>query len=155
VAFSPDGHRIVSGSADDTLRLWDADTGQQIGAPLTGHTAEVWSTAFSPDGQRIVSGSNDNTLRLWNADTGQSIGQPLGGGRDHVSSVAFGPDGRRIVSGSDDDTVRLWPAPPQTAWSEILCNKLTDNMSHSQWHDWVSPHIDYIPLCPGLPIAPD
>ena len=43
VAVSPDGKRIVSGSADKTLRLWDADTGQPIGAPLTGHTDEVYS----------------------------------------------------------------------------------------------------------------
>ena len=41
MAFSPDGQRIVSGSADNTVRLWDADTGQPIGAPLTGHTDTV------------------------------------------------------------------------------------------------------------------
>jgi hypothetical protein len=67
VAFSPDGRRIVSGSSDNTLRLWDAATGKPIGPPLQGHTDPVVSVAFSPDGRRIVSGSDDNTLRLWDA----------------------------------------------------------------------------------------
>jgi flagellar biosynthesis GTPase FlhF len=67
VAFSPDGSRIVSGSDDKTLRLWDARTGQAIGQPLTGHQSAVWSVAFSPDGSRIVSGSSDNTVRVWDA----------------------------------------------------------------------------------------
>ena len=67
VAFSPDGQRIVSGSADKTLRVWDAATGQPVGEPLRGHEDGVWSVAFSPDGQRIVSGSADKTLRLWDA----------------------------------------------------------------------------------------
>ena len=110
VAFSPDGRRIVSGSGDKTLRLWDANTGQPIGAPLEGHKYRVLSVAFSPDGRRIVSGSVDKTLRLWDADTGQPIGAPLEGHKDDVSSVAFSPDGRRIVSGSRDKTLRLWDA---------------------------------------------
>ena len=71
VAFSPDGKRIVSGSDDKTVRLWDAATGQPIGQPLTGHTDWVYSVAFSPDGKRIVSGSWDNTVRVWDAATGQ------------------------------------------------------------------------------------
>jgi WD40 repeat protein len=66
--------------------------------------------------------------------------------------VAFSPDGTRLVSGSDDHTVRLWPA---VASPTDLCNKLTANMSHKQWHDWVSPHIRYIQVCPNLPIPAD
>ena len=71
VAFSPDGKRIASGSADKTVRLWDAATGQPVGQPLTGHTDAVNSVAFSPDGKRIASGSDDRTVRLWDAETGQ------------------------------------------------------------------------------------
>jgi WD40 repeat protein len=70
VAFSPDGRRIVSGSADNSLRLWDAASGKPIGPPLQGHTDSVLSVAFSPDGRRIVSGSADNSLRLWDAASG-------------------------------------------------------------------------------------
>ena len=71
VAFSPDGtpHRLRQ--CDETVRLWDADTGNPIGQPLTGHTDTVISVAFSPDGTRIASGSDDNTVRVWDADTGQ------------------------------------------------------------------------------------
>ena len=70
VAFSPDGSRIVSGSNDVTIRLWDVSTGQQIGEPLTGHSSYVNSVAFSPDGSLIVSGSENETIRLWDVSTG-------------------------------------------------------------------------------------
>ncbi len=106
VAFSPDGQRIVSGSGDNTVRLWDLK-GQAIGQPFRGHQGSVYSVAFSPDGQRIVSGSDDNTLRLWDLK-GQAIGQPFRGHERGVWSVAFSPVGQRFVSGSDDNTLRLW-----------------------------------------------
>ncbi|KAL4062785.1 hypothetical protein V8B97DRAFT_2091404 [Scleroderma yunnanense] len=110
VAFSPDGTRIVSGSDDKTVRVWDTDRGVQIGSPLQGHTDQVRSVAFSPDGTRIVSGSDDKTVRVWDADRGVQIGSPLQGHTHWVTSVAFSPDGTRVVSGSDDKTVRVWDA---------------------------------------------
>ena len=110
VAFSPDGARVVSGSGDNSLRLWDAAIGQPIGEPWQGHGASVYSVAFSPDGARVVSGSGDNTLRLWDAATGQPIGEPWQGHSAWVTSVAFSPDGARVASGSGDNTLRLWDA---------------------------------------------
>jgi hypothetical protein len=108
VAFSPDGTRIVSGSDDNTLKVWDAQT-LQVTLTLSGHEGPVFSVAFSPDGTRIVSGSADDTLKVWDAQTGQET-LTLTGHEDSVLSVAFSPDGTRIVSGSADDTLKVWDA---------------------------------------------
>jgi eukaryotic-like serine/threonine-protein kinase len=108
VAFSADGRRLVSGSFDQTVKVWDAYTGQEQ-LSLKGHTDFVHSVAFSPDGRRIASGSWDRTVKVWDAHTGKET-LSLKGHRGDVESVAFSPDGKRIVSGSYDQTVRVWDA---------------------------------------------
>ena len=110
VAWSPDGKYIVSGLDDKTVRIWDAATGQPIGAPLAGHTGSIESVAVSPNGKYIVSGSADMKVRLWNATTGRPIGAPLTGHKGSVDGVAVTPDSKYVVSGAFDKTVRVWDA---------------------------------------------
>ena len=110
VAFSPDGLKIISGSDDKTIRIWDASTGVEMLPPFQGHEHYVSSVAFSPDGSKIISGSLDKTIRIWDASTGVEMLPPLQGHEHYVSSVAFSPDGSKIISGSDDKTIRIWDA---------------------------------------------
>jgi WD40 repeat protein len=70
VAFSPDGARVLSGSRDNTLKLFDAATGALI-RTFEGHLDTVHSVAFSPDGSSVLSGSWDKTVKLWDAATGR------------------------------------------------------------------------------------
>ena len=107
VAYSPDGSRIVSGSWDNTLKIWDASSGKEL-ATLSGHTNWVLAVAYSPDGSRIVSGSTDK-LKIWDASSGEQFAT-LSGHTNNVYAVAYSPDGSRIVSGSSDNTLKIWDA---------------------------------------------
>ena len=106
VAYSPDGHRIATGSADYSARVWDAETGKELLA-LKGLTAPVRSVTFFPDGQRIVTGSWDKTARIWDGTTGKLL-HSLKGHTKAIFSVAVSTDGQRIATGSLDHTVRIW-----------------------------------------------
>ena len=106
VAFSPDGKRLVSGSHDHSVKLWDTATGRGL-LTLEGHSGQVRSVAFSPEGTRLASGSNDKTVKLWDTTTGGEL-FTLRGHSGWVLSVAFSPDGTRLASASGDKTIKLW-----------------------------------------------
>jgi len=106
VTFSPDGRMVLSGSNDNTLKLWDVATGREL-RTFSGHTGIVNSVTFSPDGRQVLSGSYDNTLKLWDAVTGREI-RTFKGHTGYVNSVAFSPDGKQVISGSSDNTLKLW-----------------------------------------------
>lgn len=108
VALSPDRQMVLSGSWDNTLKLWDMATGREI-RTFRGHSSWISAAAFSPDGHAILSGSGDGTLKLWDIATGRETftcrGHSYG-----VTCAAFSPDGQTILSGSADSTLKLWDA---------------------------------------------
>lgn len=104
-AFSPDGRRVVTASADRTARIWNAMTGERSVPPLE-HDARVVSAAFSPDGARIVTVSGDRTARVWDAATGQPL-TPLLINDEPIVSAAFSADGERLLT-ADGHSVRTW-----------------------------------------------
>ncbi|KAG2491744.1 hypothetical protein HYH03_009907 [Edaphochlamys debaryana] len=121
VSYSPTGDMLASGSADETVRLWDVD-GQCCVAVLQGHSGSVCSVAFSPDGQHLASGSWDNTVRIW--DLSEALEEAvctavLQGHLDSVWSVAYNPDGGLLASGSFDNCVRLWDTDSGTCSSVL------------------------------------
>jgi WD40 repeat protein len=108
VCFSPDGSKIVSGSYNQTICIWDIAS-QKVAIGPISIGSHVYSVAFSPDGQHIVSGAYGKPyIRLWDAQTGRQVSRKFHGHTWCVCSVAFSPDGRRIASGSGDMTIRIW-----------------------------------------------
>jgi F-box/WD-40 domain protein 7 len=101
--FNPQSNLIVSGSDDNTLKVWSSVTGRCL-RTLTGHTGGVWSSQLSPD-NIVISGSTDRTLKVWNALTGECMHTLYG----HTSTVrCMALSGRVVVSGSRDATLRVW-----------------------------------------------
>jgi WD40 repeat protein len=113
VAISPDGRWLVTGSEDDTARLWDLAAKDPAAASivLRGHEDTIWCVAISPDGWWLVTGSADKTARLWDLTAKAPAAAPvvLRGHENTIWCVAVSPDGRWIVTGSWDKTARLWP----------------------------------------------
>jgi WD40 repeat protein len=71
--FDSKGERVVTASADETARIWDARTGEPIGKPLQ-HGSSVEAAAFDPKGERVITASDDKTARIWRAPpTGQAL----------------------------------------------------------------------------------
>ncbi|KAH8602973.1 quinon protein alcohol dehydrogenase-like superfamily [Bisporella sp. PMI_857] len=118
--FSPrSSSRMVSGSGDNTARVWDCDTGTPVHT-LKGHNGWVLAVAWSPDDTRIATGSMDNTVRVWDPKTGKQLGNAMKGHTKWVTSLAWEPyhiqklGEPRLASASKDATVRVWATNQQT-----------------------------------------
>jgi WD40 repeat protein len=125
MAFSPDGWRIVSGSNDKTVRVWDAERGQELRC-LRGHEYPVGSVAYSPDGRWIVSGSFDDTVRVWDAESGECV-EVIEGSGDVVAiarATAPGPAGEwRAISRAGETIV-------ESAADQRVAARLPNRFTH-------------------------
>ena len=105
---------MASGSEDETIKLWEVDSGREI-LTIRGHSGYVNSVAFSPNGEILASGSDDKTIRLWEVLTGKLLcilgdwgrGEYFGhsGG---VTAIAFHPDGKSLASAGKDKSIKVW-----------------------------------------------
>jgi WD40 repeat protein/serine/threonine protein kinase len=108
-AFSPDGKTILARLVgDDIARLFNAETGKPIGAPLR-HQSQVTQAWFSPDGMLVLTASDDRTARLWDAVTGLPVGPPWKNERA-LPRGRFTEDGRSVILVQDGRIAR-WPVP--------------------------------------------
>ena len=113
VKFSPDGTKIVAGSADSRSSapqalLWDVATRQRLGNPME-HGAPVRSVAFSPDGTQILTTSNDGFARLWDAESTAPVGTPMAYSGS-IGEAIYSPDGKYVLTGGANGAVQLWHA---------------------------------------------
>lgn len=97
-------NKLLTGSFDGTVRIWDIDTAEEI--LRMQHDNGVITAEITSDGKLIASGSFDDTARIWDVSNGQEISRMQHD--DVVRDVAFSPDGKQIISGSDDGTARVW-----------------------------------------------
>lgn len=109
-AYSPDGKRVVTGSWDNSAKIWDIATGNSEVKLFGAHTGFVNSAVFSPDGAQVLTSSDDGSARLWDAKTGQVSDTSFTGHEGRVRSAVFSPNGQQVLTVSNDKTARIWDA---------------------------------------------
>ena len=106
LAFSPDGKTLVSGSADNTVKLWEVSSGREFHT-LTG-IRDGSFVSFSSDGRYLATGGDDQVLRLWDAKTLKLLTSVS---TAKMWAVAFSPDGKVLATGDVENAIRLWSVP--------------------------------------------
>jgi WD40 repeat protein/serine/threonine protein kinase len=119
-AVSPDGRLLVTGSWDQSAKIWDAATGKAIRKLDGGHSGYINTVEFSPDGGELLTASDDATARFWNVASGKPTNVILRGHQGRVLGATFSRDGSRVLTVSADKTARIWDR--QTGQPHVALN---------------------------------
>ena len=106
LAFTPDSRRLLSGSEDGTLGVWDVEQGQCVRI-MQGYAVALYSVAWNPAGTHLATAGSDRLVIIWDA-TNQTPPKVFHGHRWTVFGVAWSPDGRWLASSGRDNAIRLW-----------------------------------------------
>jgi small GTP-binding protein len=120
IAWSPDGRMLASPSADRTIRLWDAPTGECL-RTLRGHEGDVNIVAFHPNGRKMVTGGIDRMICIWDPASDNPHKTILA--RQWVDGVAFVGTGNALATASGDGIVQIW---------DITTERSTEILAHQQ-----------------------
>lgn len=121
VALTPDGKRVLAGTWEKQLVLFDLAAGEQVWS-TTDKKSFAGRVAVAPDGKTALSGGNDKSVRLWDLTTGEQLAL-VGTHGSYVQGLAFLPDGKRALSGSRDKTLVLWEVSSSRALLTLTGHK--------------------------------
>ncbi len=105
VIFSPENGWAASGSFDNTIKIWEVESGRELRS-LSGHSNAVKALACSTDGKWLASGGNDGTVRIWDVESAKEV-KNFDNKKATVQAIAFSPDGKRLASGGSDNLVTV------------------------------------------------
>jgi WD40 repeat protein len=146
LAFAPDG-TLAIGTGAGTVELWNASTGQRVGAPVTVSSAPVTSVAFDGTGQRFAtSGKGDGAVKLWFAATLQQEGSALETERGASSTVAFEQHTDALLAIDDQGNGFTWPMSLR-AWEQRACAIAGRNFTRQEWTQLLTGQ-PYATACP-------
>lgn len=115
VAFSPDGRWIISGSADQTIRIWDSETGR-LKQTLQSGSGKIYTLAIARNGRVLASGGEAGAIQIWDLATGDLV-RKIAGHQGAIHALVFSSEGTRLYSAGDDKKLRGWQ--PQNGALEI------------------------------------
>ena len=119
LVLATDGRRLVTGSADNTARVWELSAPDSSMRVLRGHKGAISCLSLDAEGRWLVTGSEDTTIRVWDLSASDPLAtvQVLRGHEKPITSLALTADAKLLVTGSDDATTRVWDlsssAPPR------------------------------------------
>src|SRR5205814_1439842 len=119
LALTPDGKKLVSGSWDGTVRVWDVQTGKEP-TVLESHESKIYAVAVSRDGKRAASAGGNGEVFVWDLESNAQVARLEGHDEEsEVNGIAFTPGGKRVVTAASDGDIKVWDAETGKELSKI------------------------------------